>query len=162
MFIPVWHSETARSAHTAVFMCFVWIWKQTAIISLYSINWLVVITETGCLSSFRLEVNENCALLGHYAASVGNSIPTFRDNPSIRPARVKDVLGFLTVADGPLGCPATSVRNCHYSTRNGPEESNSRDFFFYTLKYSSDLSQPFRYKTPYDDRCALFNSHRNC
>ena len=30
--------------HT-VFMCFVWIWEQTAIISLYSINWLDCITE---------------------------------------------------------------------------------------------------------------------
>ena len=30
-------------------MCFVWIWEQTAIISLYSINWLVFITETECL-----------------------------------------------------------------------------------------------------------------
>ena len=30
--------------HT-VFMCFVWIWEQTAINSLYSINWLVFITE---------------------------------------------------------------------------------------------------------------------
>jgi hypothetical protein len=30
--------------HT-VFMCFVWISEQTAIISLYSINWLVCITE---------------------------------------------------------------------------------------------------------------------
>ena len=29
-----------------VFMCFVWISEQTAIISLYSINWLVFITET--------------------------------------------------------------------------------------------------------------------
>ena len=29
-----------------VFMCFVWIWEQTAIISLYSIDWLVFITET--------------------------------------------------------------------------------------------------------------------
>ena len=27
-------------------MCFVWIWEQTAIISLYNINWLVFITET--------------------------------------------------------------------------------------------------------------------
>jgi hypothetical protein len=27
-----------RSAHTAVFMCFVWISEQTAIISLYNIN----------------------------------------------------------------------------------------------------------------------------
>jgi hypothetical protein len=26
-------------------MCFVWIWEQTAIISLYNINWLVFITE---------------------------------------------------------------------------------------------------------------------
>jgi len=30
---------------TSVFMCFVWIWEQTASISLYSINWLVCITE---------------------------------------------------------------------------------------------------------------------
>jgi len=29
-----------------VFMCFVWISEQTAIISLYSINWLVSITQT--------------------------------------------------------------------------------------------------------------------
>ena len=34
--------------HTVV-MCFVWISEQTAIISLYSINWLVFITETECL-----------------------------------------------------------------------------------------------------------------
>ena len=37
------------SAHTAVFTCFVWIWEQTAIISLYSISWLVCITETECV-----------------------------------------------------------------------------------------------------------------
>ena len=30
-------------------MCFVWIWEQTAIISLYNINWLVFITETECV-----------------------------------------------------------------------------------------------------------------
>jgi len=29
----------------SVFMCFVWISEQTAIMSLYSINWLVFITE---------------------------------------------------------------------------------------------------------------------
>ena len=34
--------------HT-VFICFVWIWEQTAIISLYNINWLVFITETECV-----------------------------------------------------------------------------------------------------------------
>ena len=30
-------------------MCFVWISEQTAIISLYNINWLVCITETECV-----------------------------------------------------------------------------------------------------------------
>ena len=30
----------------SVFVCFVWIWEQTAIFSLYSINWMVYITET--------------------------------------------------------------------------------------------------------------------
>ena len=30
----------------SVFMCSVWIWEQTAIISLYGINWLVFTTET--------------------------------------------------------------------------------------------------------------------
>jgi hypothetical protein len=34
-------------------------------------------------SGFRREVDENCALLGHYAASSGNSLPTFRDNLSV-------------------------------------------------------------------------------
>jgi len=34
--------------HSAL-MCFVWIWEQTAIISLYSIDWLVFITETECV-----------------------------------------------------------------------------------------------------------------
>ena len=58
---------TVRSAHT-VFMCFVFIWGQTATCATYSINWLVFITEmksdysavrTGslnkavCASSFR-------------------------------------------------------------------------------------------------------------
>jgi len=30
-------------------MCFVWISEQTAIISLYNINWLVFITEMECV-----------------------------------------------------------------------------------------------------------------
>jgi hypothetical protein len=33
----------------SVFMCFVWIWQQTSIISLHSINWLVFITEKECV-----------------------------------------------------------------------------------------------------------------
>jgi hypothetical protein len=41
-------SNSAFCPHS-VFMCFVWIWEQTAIISLYSVNWLVFITETVCV-----------------------------------------------------------------------------------------------------------------
>jgi len=33
----------------SVFVCFVWTSEQTAIISLYSINWLVFVTETECV-----------------------------------------------------------------------------------------------------------------
>jgi hypothetical protein len=33
----------------SVFMCFVWISEQTAIISLYNINWLVFIVHTECV-----------------------------------------------------------------------------------------------------------------
>jgi len=33
----------------SLFMCFVWISEQTAIISLYNINWLVCVTETECV-----------------------------------------------------------------------------------------------------------------
>jgi hypothetical protein len=32
-----------------VCVCFVWVWEQTAIISLYSIDWLVFITEIECV-----------------------------------------------------------------------------------------------------------------
>jgi hypothetical protein len=33
----------------SLFLCFVWIWEQPAIISLYSINWLVFISKTECV-----------------------------------------------------------------------------------------------------------------
>jgi hypothetical protein len=36
-----WTSMNSLFFPHSVFMCFVWIWEQTAIISLYSINWLV-------------------------------------------------------------------------------------------------------------------------
>ena len=40
----VQHSTTVRSAHT-VFVCFVFIWEQTATCATYSTNWLVFIIE---------------------------------------------------------------------------------------------------------------------
>ena len=43
-------SNSTFCSHS-VFTCFVWVWEQTAIISLYSINRLVFITETECVYS---------------------------------------------------------------------------------------------------------------
>ena len=55
-------------------MCFVWIWEQTAIISLYSINWLVFITETECVyCAVRTEylcfvwISEQTAIISVYS-----------------------------------------------------------------------------------------------
>jgi hypothetical protein len=33
----------------SVFVCFVWIWERTTTVTLYSIKWLVFITETECV-----------------------------------------------------------------------------------------------------------------
>ena len=46
---PGWTFRKSTFCPHTVFVCFVWIWEQTAIISLYSINWLVFITEAVCL-----------------------------------------------------------------------------------------------------------------
>ena len=50
-----------------------------------------LMSRTECafvVSDFRRDVDENCALLVYYAARIGNSLPTFRDNLSIPPSRV--------------------------------------------------------------------------
>ena len=41
------------------------------------------------ISAFRREVDENCVLLGCYAAGGGNSLPTIRDNQSVPSSVVK-------------------------------------------------------------------------
>jgi len=51
--------------------------------------------------------HENCAPLGYYATSIGNPLPTFRDNLSVPFLRV-------TLDMGPIAFPETSVRNYHY------------------------------------------------
>jgi hypothetical protein len=52
-------SNPTFCTHT-VFICFVWIWEQTAIISLYSINWLVFIIGTvSVYSAVRTEFKHN-------------------------------------------------------------------------------------------------------
>ena len=70
---------------------------------------------THCVTSgFRHEVDENCALPGHYAASSRNSSPTFRYNLSAPTSRVRNLHAKIR----PIGC--TSVRNCDYSLRDDP------------------------------------------
>jgi hypothetical protein len=67
-----------------VFMCFVWVSEQTAIISLYNFKWLVFITETECVyCAVRTEysniIKENHALRKVYinCGYVSCSAPSF-------------------------------------------------------------------------------------
>ena len=49
----------------SIFVCSVWIWEQTAIISLYSTYWLLFITETECVyCAVRTESFFVCKVLG--------------------------------------------------------------------------------------------------
>ena len=43
------HNNYARCPHRLLFICFVWISEQTAIISLCSVQWLDFVTEMECL-----------------------------------------------------------------------------------------------------------------
>jgi len=63
---------------------------------------------------------ENCVLLGYFAASSGNFLPTFRDKLLVPSS------DFSSPRMGPIGCPETSVRDYHYSLRNDPEERSSQ------------------------------------
>ena len=57
------------------------------------------------ISGFRSEVDEKCTLIGYYAESSGDFLPTFRDNLSVPSPGVKNSFfpflgGFLTPEDG--------------------------------------------------------------
>jgi len=62
------------------------------------------------ISGFRRKVDENSAFLGYCAACSVHSLPAIRDR---------------ALKMGPIGCHETSVRNCHYTLRNSPEERSS-------------------------------------
>jgi hypothetical protein len=79
----------------------------------------------GLPSDMKTEyVHEICALLGYYAASCGNCLPTFRDNVS----------DSWPVKMGPIRCPKTSVNNYHTTPRNNPEERRSHQHRSGSLK----------------------------
>ena len=85
------------------------------------------------ISGFRREVDEECALLCHYAANGGNLLPTFRDNLSVLPsrARVKNM--------GPIRCSETSVINYHYSLRSDPEVQSSHLIILRLIVWVTDV-----------------------
>ena len=96
-----------------------------------ALRWCVNAADQGCqnyltkghklycglymIAVFRREVDENSSLLGYYAASSGNLLPTFWGNLSAPSSGV---------VMEPIGCPETSVRN-YYSLHNNPAERSS-------------------------------------
>ena len=78
------------------------------------------------ISGFHIDVDQFCALLGHYTASSDNSVPTFPDNLSVASSRVKNP------RMGPIGCPEASLRKYHSMLCNVPEERRSQSAVFFS------------------------------
>ena len=96
-------------------------------------------------SGFRREVDENCAILGYCAAGSGNSLPTFQDNlsaPSSNAKNPRRPQDSWPLKMGPINCPETSLRNCHYSLRNSPEQRSSQEILFSETSRSSHKIPP--------------------
>ena len=78
----------------------------------------------------------NCALLGYYAASSGNSLPTFLDY--LQGSRF--FFYSCSLQMGRIGCPETMVRNYHYFLHNNPEECSSQLLHGWSLKSCINIS----------------------
>jgi hypothetical protein len=76
-------------------------------------NWQLWWWQPTCCLGHHCQ-RENCVLLGYYAASSDNSLPTFRDNLSLPFSK-----------PGPISWSETSAMNCHYWLRNTREEHSS-------------------------------------
>jgi hypothetical protein len=91
------------------------------------------------VTSFRRDVYELCALLGYYAASNGNTLPTFRDIVSVLSSRIKKPWTSWTLKMLLIRCSETSVKDYHSTMYNIPEKRRSYsvvEIYFYlnTLK----------------------------
>jgi hypothetical protein len=91
------------------------------------------------ISGFHFDVDEISAVLGNYAASSGNCLPTFRDNVSALSSRVNSPDSW-PLKVGLIRCPETSVNNYHTTPRNFPEQRRSHLYAFVT---SHSYSLPF-------------------
>jgi hypothetical protein len=91
------------------------------------------------ISGFRCYVDEIRSLLGHYAASNGNPLPTFRDNVSVPSSKGQEVKEKKEKNLGPMHCLVTSVKSYHSRLRNTPEER--RSYFVTSLSALNKICQ---------------------
>jgi len=106
-------------------MCFVWISEQTAIISMYSTDWLVFITETECVYCAvrtgslyvilaKVRIQKGCAV----AQAVNRRL-------LIADARVRSQASLCEICGGQSGpvagfSPSSSVFLCQYHSSHAP------------------------------------------
>jgi hypothetical protein len=76
------------------------------------------------ISGFHGEADENCALLGDYAASSDNSLPRF--GTTSQPHLQASLIHSWPLNMASIGCPEPWVWNYRYSLRNNPEERSSQ------------------------------------
>jgi len=72
---------------------------------------------------------EICALLGFYTRNIVNSLPTFRENLSVPPSRVKKSKISWHMKVGTRDCPETSVSSYRHTLRNIPEDRKNLIYF---------------------------------
>ena len=93
--------------------------------------WIRTYRAAGRLSTFKFSCNLRSEdLLGYYAASNDNPLPTFRDKASVPFSRVKKS---MKKRDRHVA-PETSVKHSHSTLRNSPEERRSHQYRGGSLK----------------------------
>jgi len=69
---------------------------------------------------------KNCTILGYYAASSGNLLPTFRDNLSIQSSGFKNWIEFLNPEDGTDRLSRNVGKKSPLLAANNSEERSSQ------------------------------------
>jgi hypothetical protein len=121
-----------------VFICFVWISEQTAIISLYSVNWLVCITETECVYCAVRSVSLGCFLPLRLVVGLSPWRPTF-DPRSVTVRFVMD-----KVALGHVFLRVVSGLPCQHNSANAPYWSSATCFSYQKDKRAKSVDLPNR------------------